>query len=115
MKKKRMYVYILMAIAILFAVGLVFNIRSIKEFYINSFAHMTNIWVFIPAAVVAFVFIDNKNYWAIVCGCGIIASILIQLLIVKNGFPIWVILTRTVAFIGIVFAMNCGKLFISNR
>lgn len=115
MKKKRMYAYILMAIGIVFAVGLVFGIRSIKEFYFNTFAHMTVMWVFIPAAATAFIFIDKKNYWAIVAGVAIVVSILVQLFWAKNGFPIWVIISRTAAFIGIVYAMNFGKLFISNK
>lgn len=113
MKKKRNYVFILAVVTAVFLIGILFNVRAIREFYISTLAHMTAPTVIISAALVGFVFIGNKNYWLIVLGSAVIVSLFIQLVIVGNGFVGSLILTRIVAFVSLVFIMNFVKVFVN--
>ena len=113
MGKKRNYIAILAVVTAVFLVGVLFDIHVIREFYLAVFAHMTASDVIIIAALVGFVFVGNKHYWLIVLGSAVVASIFIQLVLVGNGFVGYLILTRIVAFIAIVFALNCAKIFIN--
>ncbi|MFV0627127.1 MAG: hypothetical protein ACK5N8_07250 [Alphaproteobacteria bacterium] len=112
MKKRRSYLTILTAIGLIFLFGVIFNSRTIKEFYVAILAQMSVIWVLAPAALVAFIFIDNKNYWMIVLGCAVFVAFAVQVYI-GNGFPMMLILARACAFVGIVFLMNLTKVFMS--
>ncbi|MDD4556744.1 MAG: hypothetical protein PHE89_05425 [Alphaproteobacteria bacterium] len=112
MKKRRNYLTILSVVGLIFLCGIVFNVRGIRDFYVAMFAHMSNIWVLAPAALVAFIFIDNKNYWMIVLGLAVVDSLAVQIY-VGNGFPIMLLISRVCAFVGIVFLMNMTKVFMS--
>ena len=112
MKKRRSYLTILTAIGLIFLCGVFFNSKGIKDFYIAILAQMSVICVLAPAALVAFIFIDNKNYWLIVLGFAVFIGVAVQVY-VGNGFPMMLILARTSAFVGIVFLMNLTKVFMS--
>lgn len=113
MKKRRNYVMILAVIAAVLLIGILLNIRGIKDFYIAVLGHMTASEVIICAALVGFVFIGNKNYWLIVLGSAFVVSIFIQLVIVGNGFMGYIIFTRICAFVALVYAMNFVKIFVN--
>ncbi|MDR1694316.1 MAG: hypothetical protein LBR70_03890 [Lactobacillaceae bacterium] len=115
MKKRRNYMYALIAVLAVFLVGVIFNIRSIREFYLAALAHATAIEVIVSAAIVGFVFLGNRYYWIIVVGCALVISIIIQLFLVGNGFITSLIMARACAFIGIVYIMNFVKLFINKK
>lgn len=113
MKTKRMYVYSATVIGLIFLIALFFKIGTITQFYANTIFHMTDIWVFIPAAAIAFVFLNNKHYWLIAAGSAVVASIAIQLFVVKSGFPLGVIFPRAVAFFAIVYVMNFARVMLN--
>lgn len=115
MKKRRNYIWTAIVIAIVFMVGVIFNIKGIRSFYASVFlAHLTTLEVIIPAALAGFVFLGNKNYWLIVLGCALLVSIFIQLVVVGNGFVTYVILARAAAFMMVVYILNFIKVF-TNR
>ena len=67
----------------------------------------------VSAAVCAFIFLGNKNYWLIMLGCAIAAAFIIQFVIVGHGAEALVIAARATTFLAIVFLMNFVKLLVN--
>lgn len=109
--KKRYYILITAIVAVVFLIGMIFNIGVLKEFYTAVFASMISSNVLILAALVGFVFVGTKRYWLIVTGSAVVASIFIQMVMVGNGFVVDLIVARIIGFMGVVFIMNMVRDF----
>ncbi len=113
MSKTKSYFTILAAAVIIVAVGYIMNIASIKSFTAQCLGFAGQNVLSVSAAVCAFIFLGNKNYWLIILGCAIAAAIIIQFLIIGHGAGIITLAARTVTFLAIVFLMNFVKLMIN--
>lgn len=110
MRKKSTYLYLLTAIIIIIAIGFIMNISQIKSVTNTTLTMMTSPWVCAAAAICAFIFIGNKNYWLINGGCAFIASLAIQFLVIGSGAGLYTILVRALAFLIVVYLLNLIKI-----
>ncbi len=113
MSKTKIYFTILAAIVIVVAIGYIMNINAITYFFNLCLGFAGQNILSVSAAVCAFVFLGNKNYWLIMFGCAVVASLLIQVVIVGQNAGIVVLAARTATFLAIVFLMNFVKLLIN--
>ncbi len=113
MSKTKTYFMILAVAAIVVAVGYIMNIAAIKSFSTMCFNYAGDNWVSVTAAVCAFVFLGNKNYWLILLACAVVAALITQLVIIGQGIGIMTLAARCVAFLSIAFLMNFVKLLIN--
>lgn len=110
MRKKSTYLYFLAIIIAIIAVGFVMNVGEIKAVTHSVFAMAINPWVCATAAISAFIFTGNKNYWLFNTGCALITSIIIQFLIIGSGAGLYIIAVRALAFLTIVYLLNLIKI-----
>ena len=113
MSKTKSYFTILAATAIIIAAGYIMNIAAVKSFTAQCFAFAGQNILSVSAAVCAFVFLGNKNYWLIMFGCAVAAAVVIQFVIVGHGAGIITLAARAVTFLAVVFLMNFVKLLIN--
>lgn len=113
MSKTMTYFYILTAIAIVAAVGYIMNIGLIKSFYNLCFQFAQQNILSVSAAICAFIFLGNKNYWLIMAGCAIATAIIIQFVIIGHNGSELVWAARIATFLGVVFIMNFVKLLVN--
>ena len=60
---KKNYIYIaILAICIIF-LGFLYNIAYITSFYYSIAAHITELWITVPAIVCAILFANNGTFW----------------------------------------------------
>lgn len=108
--KKNTALYILGAVICIILAAFIFNIPLLKNISLSTFGMMKSIYIIGSAAVCAFIFINNKNYWLIIAGTSIIISLMIQYGVTGHGAGIYTILTRALAFIAIVYLLNLVKI-----
>ena len=113
MSKTKSYFTILIAAILIIAAGYIMNIGTIKHFTGLCLSFAGNNVLAVSAAVCAFIFLGNKNYWFVIAGCAIAAALIIQFVIVGHGAGLVTILARIVTFMAIVFLMNLIKLIIN--
>lgn len=113
MSKTKSYFTILAVAVIIIAIGYIMNLSAIKSFTGQCLAFAGQNILSVSAAVCAFIFLGNKNYWLIMLGCAIVAALIIQFVIIGHGAGIITLAARTVTFLGIVFLMNFIKLLIN--
>ena len=112
MSKKKTYFSILIAAVVIIALAYLLNIGQLKSF-LNSCAHYaSNNWLSTTAAVCAFVFLGNRNYWLLMLGCALATAIILQL-IKMSGLGLMATLAMIISFVAIVFVMNLIKLVIN--
>lgn len=107
--KKKTALYILASIICLIFVAFVFNIPIVKNLANNLFMMLKTPYILISAAVCAFIFIGTKKYWLIIAGCAIIASIIIQFVVIGGYGSIYLVAVRALAFITVVYILNLVK------
>lgn len=113
MKKRNIYLYILISAVAIILFGFLLEISLIKDTSRSTFNSAINPWIAASAAICAFLFINKKHYWFIMLGCAIIISIALQFLVFKaSGISINLILIRSLAFLSIVYILNYLKLLI---
>ncbi len=113
MSKTKSYFSILAIAAIIIAAGYIMNISAIKSFTAQCLAFAGQNVLSVSAAVCAFIFLGNKNYWLIMLGCAIAAAFIIQFVIVGHGAGVLVIAACATTFLAIVFLMNFVKLLVN--
>lgn len=113
MSKTKTYFLILAAVIIIAAIGYIMNIGSIKSFVNLCAGFARENALSVSAAVCAFIFLGNKNYWLIITGCAVVAALSVQVFIVGQSAGIIVLAARTITFLTIVFLMNFVKLLIN--
>lgn len=60
---KKNYIYItIIAICIIF-LGFLYNIAYIKSFYYSVAAHITELWITVPAVICAILFANSGTFW----------------------------------------------------
>lgn len=104
--KKNTALYILGTLICLIIAAFIFNIPLIKNISLSTFGMMKSIYVIGSAAICAFIFINNKNYWLIIAGVSIIISLMIQYGVTGHGAGIYTITTRALAFVVVVYLLN---------
>ena len=113
MSKTKTYIMILVAALAIIAIGYIMKINSITSFVNMCLGFAGQNILSVSAAVCAFIFLGNKNYWLIIFACAIVAALLIQVVVVGQSAGIIVLAARTVTFLAIVFLMNLVKLLIN--
>ena len=113
MSKTKTYVSILIAAIVIIAIGFIMNINVIKSFVMMCFNFAGNNIQSVTAAVCAFIFLGNKNYWLIMLGCAIVTALVVQVVVMGQSAGLLVLAARTVTFLAIVFLMNFVKLLIN--
>lgn len=113
MSKTKSYLFILAAALIAVAIGYALNIHFIKSVCSHTLSFAQNNAVSVTAAVCAFLFYGSKNYWLIIAGCAVAASLIIQFVIIGHGAGLFTILVRAFAFVVIVYLMNLVKLIVN--
>lgn len=111
--KKQHYLYILAAAIIVIAAGYLMNIHFIKVFSHKTIHMMFSIYVCIPAAVCAFIFLNNKHYWLLNIVAALITSLVIQYGLIGHGAGVITILSRAMAFIVIIYLLNLVRIIIN--
>mgnify|MGYP000032959913 CR=1 FL=1 len=69
--KKNTALYILAVIICLFLAAFVFHVPALRHLFHNLYGILQSPYILVSAAVCAFLFINTKNYWLIIAGCGI--------------------------------------------
>ena len=113
MSKTKTYIYILALAMVVIAVGYILNISPIKSFTALCLQFAQHNISSIAAAICAFIFLGNKNYWFIMAGCAVITALVVQLVIVGHNAEILTWAARIVTFMAIVFVMNFVRLVIN--
>lgn len=113
MNKTKTYFTVLIAAVIIVAAGYIMNIGQIKSFVSLCLNCAGNNILATSAAVCAFIFLGNKNYWFVLSGCAVVAALLLQFVINGHGAGITVTLAQITTFLSIAFLMNLIKLVIN--
>lgn len=113
MSKTKTYLYVMALALVVIACGYIMNITAIKSFCALCLKYLAQNTTSITAAVCAFIFLGNKNYWLIIAGCAIITALVIQFAIVGGNASITVWAARIVSFIAVVFVMNFVRLLVN--
>ena len=115
MSKTSTYLTILMAGLLAVAAGYILHIKIIQSLCAACLVYIQNPILPVTAAVCGFLFCGNKNYWLIIAGCAIVTAVVLQYLIVGHGTTMFLILSRMLTFLIVVFLMNLLKLLINRR
>ncbi len=113
MSKTKTYMTILVAAIAIIVIGFIMNINMIKSFVMMCFEFAGNNIQSVAAAICAFIFLGNKNYWLIMLGCAIITALAVQVVVMGQSAGILILTARVVTFMAIVFLMNFAKLLIN--
>lgn len=113
MSKTKTYLYTIAIAAVIIALGFIVPIAPVKSFCMMCFGFMQQNILIGAAAICAFVFLGNKNYWFIIIGCAIITALVIQFAIVGHNAGIMTWAARITAFLVIVYLMNFVRLLIN--
>ena len=107
--KKNTALYILAAIICLLLAAFVFHIPALKHLFHNLYGMLQSPYILVSAAVCAFLFINTKNYWLIITGCGVAAALIIQFAVMGHGAGLYTIAVRALAFVTVVYLLNLVK------
>lgn len=107
--RKNTALYILAIIICLALAAFVFHIPALKHLFHSLYAMLQSPYILVSGAVCAFLFINTKNYWLIIAGCGILASLIIQFAIIGHGAGLYTLAVRALAFITVVYLLNLVK------
>ena len=107
--KKNTALYILAVIICLFLAAFVFHVPALRHLFHNLYGILQSPYILVSAAVCAFLFINTKNYWLIIAGCGIAAALIIQFAVIGHGAGLFTIAVRALAFVTVVYLLNLVK------
>lgn len=115
MTKTQTY-FIILAIAIItVGLGYFLHIKTIIGLCSACLTYMKNPILPVTAAACAFIFYGSKNYWLIMAGCAVITAMTMQFIIVGQGTTVFLLASRTLAFLTVVYLMNLVKLIINRN
>lgn len=113
MGKIKSYLYVIAVISIVVISGYFMNIGEINTFFNMCLRFVQQNMLSVTAAVCAFVFLGNKNYWLIIAGCAVITAAIIHFFVIGHNVSGLAWCARIVSFVAIVFLMNFAKLLIN--
>lgn len=113
MSKTKTYFAILIAAVAIVAVGYIMNIGQIKSFVSLCLGYAGNNILATSAAVCAFIFLGNKNYWFVLLGCAVVVALFLQFVVNGHGAGITATLAQVTTFLSIAFLMNLVKLVVN--
>ena len=111
--KRKTALYILAVIICLILAAYIFHIPALKGFFHQIFHMGKSPYILVSAAVCAFLFINTRNYWVIIAGCGIVAALIIQFAVIGHGAGLYIIAVRAAAFIMVVYLLNLVKVILA--
>lgn len=112
MSKRQTYLFLFAMGLLLIFIGQFMHITSINRVVNSTWTWLQNPFVFGPAAVCAFIFMNNGKYWMINTGVALVVSLIIQYLIVKSGGTLYIILVRAFAFLVVIYLLNLIKVIL---
>jgi len=112
MSKKQTYLFLLAMGLVLIFVGQFMHISYINQTVNSTWSWLKNPLIFGPAAVCAFIFINNSKYWMINTGIALVVSLVIQYFVVKGSGSLYIILIRAFAFLVVIYLMNLIKVIL---
>ena len=112
MSKRQTYLFILAMGLLLILIGKFMYISYINRLVTNTVVWLENPLVFGPAAVCAFVFMNNSKYWMINTGVAVATSLIIQYFVVESSGNIYTILVRAFAFLVVIYILNLIKVIL---
>lgn len=112
MSKRQTYLFILAMGLLLVLIGQFMHISHINRVVNSTLVWLENPMIFGPAAVCAFVFMNNKKYWMINTGVAFATSLIIQYFVVNSGGSLYIILIRAFAFLVVVYVLNLIKVIL---
>ena len=112
MSRKQTYLFIFAMGLIIIFIGRFMYFNNINMVVNSTWTWMQSPYIFVPAAICAFIFMSNKKYWLINTGIALIASLAVQYLILSGGGTLYTILTRAFAYIVIVYLLNLIKIIL---
>lgn len=113
MSRKQVYLTILGVIICIILAGIYMQIQAINTLVQSTFILMQDPKISITAIVCSFIFMGNRNYWALIAILGVATAYAIEYYTLKNVTLI-TIAYRTFAFIFVVYLLNLVK-FTFNR
>ncbi|MBE6452087.1 MAG: hypothetical protein E7012_01170 [Alphaproteobacteria bacterium] len=113
MSKTKVYFGILIAVISVIAVGFIMNIDIITSFTHKCLNYAGQNILSVSAAICAFLFLGNKNYWLIILACAAITALIIQSVIIAGSLNVINLSAMILTFMAIVFLMNFAKLLIN--
>lgn len=112
MSKKQTYLFVFAMGLIIIFIGKFMGFSHINKVVHSTWKYMQSSYIFIPAAVCAFVFMNNKKYWLINTGIALLISLVVQYIILGGGGTLYIILTRAFAYLVIVYLLNLIKIIL---
>ena len=112
MSKKQTYLFLLAMGLLLVLVGHFMHIGYINRITNSTWTWMQSPYIFVPAAVCAFIFMNNKRYWMINTCAALIAALVIQFFVTKGTLIVDIILIRAFAFLVVVYLLNLIKVIL---
>lgn len=112
MSKRQTYLFLLAMGLLLVFIGQFMHIGYINRISMGTWRWVQNPYVFVPAAVCAFVFLNNARYWMINTGIALIVSLIIQYVLLNSTGTLFVILVRAFAFLVVVYLLNLIKVIL---
>lgn len=113
MSRKQVYLTILGVIICVILAGIYMQIQAINTLAENTFILMQDPKISITAIFCSFIFMGNRNYWALIPIIGLATAYAIEYYTLKDVTLITVAY-RAFAFVSVVYLLNLVK-FIFNR
>ena len=112
MSKRQTYLFILAMGLLLILIGQFMRIGFINRLVANTLVWIENPMIFGPAAVCAFLFMNNGKYWMINTGIAIATSLIIQYFVIEASGSVYIILVRAFAFLVVIYLLNLIKVIL---
>lgn len=113
MGKLRTYLYTIAIAAVVIAAAFIVPIAPLKAFCLSCLGFAQQNLMIGAAAICAFIFLGNRNYWLIMGGCAIVTALVIQFGIIGHNAAVLTWAARIVAFMAIVYLMNFVRVLIN--
>lgn len=113
MSRKQVYLTIFGVIICMVLAGFYMHIQAINSLSQSTFILIQDPKISITAIVCSFIFMGNRNYWALIPILGIATAYAIEYYTLKN-VTLTTIAYRTFAFVFVVYLLNLVK-FAFNR
>ena len=112
MSKRQTYLFLFAMGLLLILIGKFMRISYINMLVSNTLVWLENPLIFGPAAVCAFIFMNNSKYWMISTGVAAATSLIIQYIVIGTSGSLYIILVRAFAFLVVVFLLNLIKVIL---
>ena len=104
--KKNTYIVILGLALGIIALGYVLNIPQIVSLSNQTAKYVVSPYIFVPAAVLCFIFNNHKQYFLLMVAFALITALAVQFFVVGSLGGVYTILVRAFSFLVVVFFLN---------